>query len=541
MSIHTTNKDSIFLNGINTYDEVPYESYPYPQTNPAHLYAIGKYFGMNPPKVENANILELGCASGENIIPISIRYPHSKCTGIDLSKNQIKMAKKQTKAMGLKNMQFINASITDIDESYGMFDYIICHGVFSWVPQEVRNAIFKICSSLLSANGIAYISYNTLPGWNSIKTAREIMQFQAQMYDSPEEQVRQARLALNFIKDSLAGKNSLYAATIKKVAEEIEQKPNFYVYHEYLEENNSQFYFKDLMHAAEKYSLQYVGDANLSYMSVIGLPKSSAKKINAIKDIVDQVQYIDFIKNRTFSCILLCHNAIKLDRNINTENIKSLYFCGDIKPKTVIHPIDINDAEKEIEYYIHGKVGNPIFSKHPITKAMLYTFSDNLRHPISFKYLVNESHKKLANYTENQVSEHILGCLVQYISAGLFTMFASPASSINVIQQFPKVAEYSRYQVTHGSGDWVTNELHEKYSLNLLEKFAITYMDGKHDKEMIIAKLMEHINNGEITIFDKKVKVVGHKEQYRMVTLLLDEALNRMKDGALLKLNPVID
>ena len=155
---------------LNTYDEVPYQSYPYAESQPENLRTIGLLFGMNAPEIKTARILELGCAEGGNLIPHAVRYPKATFVGVDLSKVQIDAGNVYIKSLGLKNIELKNCSILDIDEKYGKFDYIICHGVISVVSDFVGETILEIASKNLSDNGIAYISYNTLPGWNMIRT-----------------------------------------------------------------------------------------------------------------------------------------------------------------------------------------------------------------------------------------------------------------------------------------------------------------------------------------------------------------------------------
>jgi 2-polyprenyl-3-methyl-5-hydroxy-6-metoxy-1,4-benzoquinol methylase len=167
---------------LNTYDEVPYQSYPYSVSQPENLKTIGLLFGMNAPEVETARVLELGCAEGGNLIPIAARYPKASFVGVDLSKVQIDAGNVHIKSLGLKNIEHKNCSITDIDEKFGKFDYIVCHGVISWVPDFVRKKILEVSSQNLSENGIAYISYNTLPGWNMIRTIRDMMLYHSKNF-----------------------------------------------------------------------------------------------------------------------------------------------------------------------------------------------------------------------------------------------------------------------------------------------------------------------------------------------------------------------
>ena len=126
------------LEDQTSYDLVPYSSHPFPQTHPDHLAALARLFGLAPPAVGDCRVLELGCASGGNLIPMAEQLPDSELVGVDLSARQIEDGRKALKATGLKNIQLRHASITDVDSTWGKFDYIICHGVYSWVPDEVQ-------------------------------------------------------------------------------------------------------------------------------------------------------------------------------------------------------------------------------------------------------------------------------------------------------------------------------------------------------------------------------------------------------------------
>ena len=173
----------------NTYDEIPYGSHPYPDSRPDHLRTLGRLFGMNPPEVKTARVLELGCAEGGNIIPHATKYPKAKFVGVDLSKVQIDAGNGHIKELRLKNIELKCMSIVDVDKDFGEFDYIISHGLISWVPDFVRDKIFEISSRNLSPQGIAYISYNTLPGWNMVRSIRDMMLFHTKSFTDPGEKV----------------------------------------------------------------------------------------------------------------------------------------------------------------------------------------------------------------------------------------------------------------------------------------------------------------------------------------------------------------
>ncbi len=158
-----------------SYDEFPYQSVPLRQTHPDHLATVASLFGFDAADVGRARVLEIGCGSGGNLIPLAASYPDSTFVGIDLSAVQIAHGAAEIEALGLLNIRLQAMDVMAFDEAQGAFDYIIAHGIYSWVPAPVQDRILALCASLLAANGIAFVSYNTLPGWRMLSTVREAM------------------------------------------------------------------------------------------------------------------------------------------------------------------------------------------------------------------------------------------------------------------------------------------------------------------------------------------------------------------------------
>ena len=197
---------------LTSYEEVPYGSKPLYPTHPDCLATVATLMGMQPAAVENCRVLEMGCATGGNLIPMAATLPHSQFVGIDLSPRQIAEGQKLVDALGLTNIRLAPVSILDVDDAFGQFDYIICHGVYSWVPSAVQDKILEICSRNLAPQGVAYVSYNTYPGWHARGMVREMMGFHAKRFDDPSVRVGQARAFLEFVAKGVTEPDTAYAS-----------------------------------------------------------------------------------------------------------------------------------------------------------------------------------------------------------------------------------------------------------------------------------------------------------------------------------------
>ena len=131
----------------SSYDEVPYPSRPYPQAHPDRLATVATLLGLTPAPADRCRVLELGCGSGGNLIPLALTLPGSTFVGIDLSGEQVAKGCEVIRALGLRNIQLRHLSILDVDDRFGTFDYVICHGVYSWVPAEVQAKILDVCAA----------------------------------------------------------------------------------------------------------------------------------------------------------------------------------------------------------------------------------------------------------------------------------------------------------------------------------------------------------------------------------------------------------
>lgn len=511
----------------NTYDEVPYESYPYSQSQPYHLMTLGTLFGMSPIAPENSRILELGCAAGGNIIPHAMNYASAQCVGVDLSKVQIDEAKKHVKNLGLKNMQFHCCSITDVDDSFGEFDYIICHGVISWVPKDVRDKIFEICNKRLSKNGIAYISYNTLPGWNMIRSIRDMMLYHASNFDNIKDKVNQARLLLNFVSESLEGSKSPYAEMLKTESQLLSKQSDHYLRHDHLEEDNKQYYFREFIEEAQKQDLQYLADCTIASMYVGNMPQKVAEKLQTVGDIVRTEQYMDFINNRRFRSTLLCHKDVKLNRNISVDLIERFNMTFKITPEKPLSDVDLNDSLESLKFYYNNNKDSNLSTSAPCMKAILYTFSENVMLPLSFDALMKDADKKLGGNKLVEVKSEFLNNAMRLVLQGYINITLRSSKQMKKTSK-PQVTQLSRYQAGKTNSTWVTNLYHEAVGLNLFEKFAIRYMNGKNTKKQIVDSVMQHVNNGELTLSkaDKKLEdsIIIEKELNSLFDSLVSKA-----------------
>lgn len=296
-----------------SYDAFPYFSNAFKWCAPGHLRAVAYLYGLNAPPVASARILEIGCAAGGNCLPAAFLYPDAHIVGVDISEVQIREGQGVIARAGLSNIALHAMSFTDIPDAWGTFDYIIAHGVFSWVPPTLQRELLHACQRLLSPQGIAYISFNTYPGWKAHELLRDWMMWHTEPAVCYQERIEQARDLLPFIQEGLAVQNPL-APVLQQLAQQVpaSAQNDYYLAHEYLEMHNHPLYFKDFCALAQQYGLAFVGeaDAKEDLAQTYGLTTNARfQRLTQHKSRLEQLQYLDYAVGRTFRKSLLTHQT----------------------------------------------------------------------------------------------------------------------------------------------------------------------------------------------------------------------------------------
>ena len=274
-------------------------------------------------------MLELGCGIGYNLMAMAVSLPHAQFTGIDLSARQVEEGTATIKKLGLTNLRLWALSLLDVDDSFGQFDYIIAHGVYSWVPPAVQDKILSICARNLAPDGVAYVSYNTYPGWHQRGMVRDMMNYHARAFPDPRQRVEQARALLAFLIEGYPKEsNATYRHLLADEEQLLADTADTYVFHEHLEEVNQPLYFHQFMERASAHGLQYVWEAR-PHSPVQLLSIQTRETLDQIgTDLIDLEQNIDFLHNRTFRRTLLCHHGQALHRDPHPELARAFRYSS---------------------------------------------------------------------------------------------------------------------------------------------------------------------------------------------------------------------
>lgn len=540
----------------NPYDQVPYPGLSYTPTHPDRLAVIARLMGLNPAPADHCRVLELGCAVGGNLVPMAYSLPHNRFLGIDNSARQVAEAQKAAEALGLENVAFRHLDILDITPELGQFDYIIAHGIYSWVPTAVQHKILDIFCENLAPNGVAYVSYNTYPGWHMVRIVRDMLLYHTRHIADPVARADQGRSILDFFAQATTSdKDSAYSSFLRTYAGIIGEKldgsshrHSTLVLHDEMAEINEPCYFYQFAEQVAQHGLQYLGEADLSSMKgrlVEGseIPPQVAEGLQHLaSDVVELEQAVDFMHNRMFRRTLLCHQEIELPPRISLEAVQDFWVTSRARPALP----DPDLYSVSVVKFQSGE-GIAISTDHPVSKVALDYLAEQWPAPVHFFDLLETACARVASRTatDSDTPSEIgdRSSDAEVMAANLLTAFGYdsslvdfhsylPAFSPNVSER-PVASTVARYQ-TQQAGH-VTNLRHERVTLDNLDRFLLYHLDGSHDPAALLDRLMDGpVAQGVLTVQSEGEEPVTEDQVRAILAAEIERRLDWLACAALL-------
>lgn len=446
----------------NPYDEVLYAGHPFIQTHPDRLATIARLFGMSPAPVEQCHVLEIGCGDGGNLIPMAYTLPGSEFVGLDLGSRGIELGRQMADTLDLKNVALQCMDIRDAGATLGKFDYIVAHGVYSWVPREVQDSILRICRDNLNAHGVAYVSYNVYPGAHVRQMVAEMMQYHARRFAEPAQQIEQALALAAF----LAARPPVdgYSLLLKESLDMLAQRRPGSLFHDELSEHHTAMYFREFAERASLAELQYLGEADFTDMQdTAETPevRSTLRKLG--RDAIEKEQYLDFLKCRRFRQTLLCHAGERLNRRLDSAQVREFYIAAARHEEPPRLPAD-----------------------HPMARAAMAALREAWPGAMGFGPLMAAVRERAGEFDEDEalVSDVVLACF----ACGIVQLHVRRPEFARTVSERPRASSVARFQAARGT--YVTSLCHR--AVNIEDDVArrlLIAADGSRDAAALSAEL----------------------------------------------------
>ena len=257
------------IRSSNPYDELIYRSYPIEWTAPERLALTSLLHGGPRMQLEGPyRVLELGCGNGTNLLPLAFYRRHATFVGVDGARSQIEVAIDRAAAVDVPNVTFIHCDLVDAARRLpGQFDYIIAHGVFSWISDGARDALLRLVAARLRHGGLLYVNYNSKPAWNLRGMVRDFLMAQTAAEEDYRRRAELAQAVAAKVVGALSGVEHSYSRLLANEFRFVSEGDVSWVGHEFLAPENHAYWRSEFLAMAEQYGLAYVADADFNYSS----------------------------------------------------------------------------------------------------------------------------------------------------------------------------------------------------------------------------------------------------------------------------------
>lgn len=467
------------------YDAIPYPTYPALSAHPDRLATVARMTGLATKPANRCRLLELGCGDGMNLVPMAVALPESRFVGIDLSPAAIARGNEAISQLALKNVTLAVGDIARLDRGLGLFDYIVAHGVYSWVPEHVRDRLLAACKTHLEPNGVAYVSYNTMPGGHVRLMLREMALFHIRNVVDPLERVAEARAFASFVARS-GGPNipDTYRDLLTAQATLMASRGDADIYHDDLADLNDPVYVSEFMASASKHGLQFLGEADFFEMSADAFSEEASAAINGLEeqDIVVKEQYLDMLKCRQFRKTLLCHDGLPLNRAFDANAVASMYVRSDARPGPAAEGVE------EGALSFSSPTRGAVTTANALAKAALTLLFEAFPAAIAFGTLSAEANARSGEeLSAFKATQRMAELVYSAFRAGTVDLHVQPPHMVTALPEFPEASLLVRWQLRDGPGR-VTNLRHESIQVDGEQGRAlILLLDGTRDRAALAA------------------------------------------------------
>lgn len=316
---------------MTTYDAVRYSNHAYAQTHPDRLATVAVLHGLEPPDPGTARVLELGAGAGGNLLTMAAATPGLRLVGVDLAATPVAEGRAAIAELGMRNVELLQGDVRALTAGeLGTFDYVIAHGVYTWVPPEAREALLAAIASHLAPEGVAYVSYNAQPGGHLRRILRDAGLFHARGIEEPAARALKAQELYRFLETHRAGAGDLYGDLLGRELPPLVEGPVHRLVHDDLGEDWDPIWFHDFAEHARRHGLAYVGEADLRSLTEDWLPSGFERELWALAggDRIAYETYADVLTGRHFRETVLCHAGLPVRPRPEPERAARLHWAA---------------------------------------------------------------------------------------------------------------------------------------------------------------------------------------------------------------------
>ncbi|MBI1905637.1 MAG: methyltransferase regulatory domain-containing protein [Rhodocyclales bacterium] len=319
--------------------DVVYTDNYYEQLSPLALNYLAALNGHPPVDPGSFDYCELGCGLGLSLLVHAATHPGGRFVGVDLNPEHIARAQARADAAGITNLRLLAEPFGDELTASGLpdFDFIVLHGVYSYLPENVRLSVHRFIDARLKPGGQVLISYNAMPGWAGRRPLRDIMRRFA--VPLAQNSLERAQLGLSYLRLMLDARAPFFALNpeLEKYAESLFQLDLHYIAHEFFHEQHNAYAVDQVAGDMGGMGLAFAGTLPLWQNHVeADIPANLTGLFTADTGRIAREAHKDFIYNTVFRTDLYVRPAPRvLAAHDRCSALWNTPFCSVTEPDAV--------------------------------------------------------------------------------------------------------------------------------------------------------------------------------------------------------------
>jgi SAM-dependent methyltransferase len=463
---------------MNDYEIIPYESVAAPAAHPRRILWTSIVFGGPRPDLSRARVLEIGCGDGATLLPLAAFEPAWTVCGIDSSRRAIAEAARMARQSDLGNADFRHADLASVEIEAEAWDIVIAHGVYSWIDAERRAALRRLIRRALAQGGLAYVSFNALPGWSVRGRVRDLLVRAPGRGELDQRPILDVAAAL--------AADDPWGQLLAKELRRARESRDFYFHHEYLGPVNDAFWVGDFIDDAARAGLRWVGDAQFDLAE--GRPYEQLRTaLDAALPGLSRVraeELADLIGYRQFRCAVLARDDAPAPAPSSDEElVRGEVIAGRIAPPE--EPVEFGSSREQT---FRGPEGMEIKVDEPLCKAALVVLARHDPDGLRFDDLIHESRRLLAAAGAREIAanaERDVGDgVIRLWRAGALQLRLCRPRPATTASQRPKVIAFTKAEA-HAK-QRITSPSGETEALSPLDLDIIGLLDGTRGEAELI-------------------------------------------------------
>src|SRR5262249_19328330 len=451
--------------------------------------------------------------------------PGATFLGIDLAPTPVERGRQCIAELGLTNVELRCGDATNPPTDLASFDYIVVHGLYSWVPPLVRERVLAVARDHLAPNGVVYVSYNTYPGCHVREMIRGMMRYHTRAMTEPRHRIDQARAVVKFVADGQVAPGAYAAVLREELNRAAYAEDEALLFHDDLAEVSDPVWFHESIDHAAHQGLRFLAEASYHSSDVGHLPEKARDTLLALRqaDVVQAEQYLDFLTCRRFRRTLLCRQDVAVRPDADPGRVRGMAACCAARPEGVP-----GLAPAVLVTFREPDGGGRMTAGLPCAKAAVLHLGECYPRGLRFEELLIAASARVGRAPSDSDREALAETLLTAFAGGMAELLVDPLQFAREAGPRPEASAIARRPVRAGD-QMLTNLRHERVKVDRpVARQLLLLMDGTRDFTALTDELTKWAASQPAVLAPATAVQIGPELEALARLALINETTNNL-------------